>query len=185
MSKVNTTNQAKRAVGTPLMAVIRLTLLSLMAITFTGCASTSAPSDPLSQNNRSQEAFELRHEAELAYQQSRWIEAVQLYQGLVEKTPGDSGAWFRLGNIYAQQGAFPRAIHAYEKSLTHDTDQPKAWFNLSTAYLLNAQSAMRHAHDRLRNGDPAKALIAERLNTLSVLVHGRFEESVSPAGYSR
>lgn len=155
------------------------------AVGLGGC--TSLPKDnSLSANDASlSDVFEMRQSAEQAYQQSRWIEAVRLYQGLVERNPSDSGAWFRLGNIYAQQGAFQRAINAYEQSLTSDADQPKAWFNLSTAYLLNAQSAMRGAHDRLQDGDPAKQLISERLGTLDVLVHGRFEEGVSATKYAR
>jgi len=148
-----------------------------------GCASVAPQESATDGNFNSLDSFQIQQRAEQAYQQSRWLEAVSLYQSLVEKNPSDSGAWFRLGNIFAQQGSFQRAISAYETSLSHDADQPKAWFNLSTAYLLNAQSAMRGAHNRLRDGDPAKAMIEQRLSTLSVLVHGRLEEGVAPAAY--
>lgn len=163
----------------------KILILLVFWVGLTGCVSNSEPTNVLGGSQNSVEAFELRQKAQIAYQQSRWIDAVRLYQGLVEKTPTDSGAWFRLGNIYAQQGALQRAIHAYENSLKHDSGQPKAWFNLSTAYLLNAQSSMLSAHNQLRESDPAKTLIAERLSALSALVHGRFEEGVSPTAYSR
>jgi len=162
-------------------ATLVLLFLSLIVSGCTTLADSVSPSDVYSE---SYAIFELRQEAGRAYQQSRWIEAVRLYQRVVEQVPGDTDAWFRLGNTYAQQGAFQRAIHAYEKSLAQDAEQPKAWFNLSTAYLLNAQSAMRGAHSRLRDGDPAKRLIAQRLTSLGELVHGRFEEGVAPAVYT-
>lgn len=115
--------------------------------------------------------------AQRAYQQSRWLDAVRLYQEIIEHVPADAVAWFRLANTYAQQGAFDRAIHAYEQSITHDSEQPKAWFNLSTAYLLNAQSAMQRSHTGMRKDDPARAMIDNRLHMLSNLIHGRVEQA--------
>lgn len=160
-------------------------VISVMVLLLTGCASI--PDKP-PENERSLDTlaiFQTRQQALIAYQQSRWIEAVRLYQQVVAQIPEDADAWFRLGNTYAQQGVYQRAIHAYQQSLNYNGEQPKVWFNLSTAYLLNAQAAMRGAHARLRASDPAKQLIAERLNSLDALVHGRFEESVAPAALSR
>ena len=127
-----------------------------------------------------EDAFALSKRAENAYDESRWIDAARDFKRLTELVPRDANAWFRLGNTYAQQGAYERAIHAYEQSVAFDADQPKPWFNLSTAYLLNAQSAMNRAHSRLRPGDPARALIEQRLTVLESLIHGRFEESATP-----
>jgi len=115
-------------------------------------------------------------EAQRAYQESRWLDAVRHYQQIVEHVPADAVAWFRLANTYAQQGAFERAIFAYEQSLTHDDEQPKAWFNLSTAYLLNAQSAMQQARERMHDDDPVKSMLDVRLMSLSSLIHTRVEE---------
>ena len=82
-----------------------------------------------------------------------------------------------------QQGAYERAIYAYERSLTNEEEQPKAWFNLSTAYLLYAQNAMRNAHGKLRAQDPARDLIQQRLTGLQQLLHGQVEESASATRY--
>lgn len=160
-------------------------MFSVMVLLLTGCASIPDKAVENESNLDSLALFQTRQQAQSAYQQSRWIEAVRLYQQVVTQIPSDADAWFRLGNTYAQQGVYQRAIHAYQQSLNHDGEQPKVWFNLSTAYLLNAQSAMRGAHARLRPADPAKQLIAERLNWLDNLVHGRFEESVAPTALSR
>jgi len=161
-----------------LRPILKVILVLTATHLLSGCASFWG--EPIESGTSAPDIFEMRQQAQQAYQESRWIESVRLYQSLVERNPADSAAWFRLGNVYAQQGAFQRAINAYQTSLGNDADQPKAWFNLSTAYLLNAQSAMQDARDRLEDGDPAKLLIEERLGALSALVHGRFEEGVAP-----
>lgn len=161
------------------------------AILSGGCATvpSNAPSsgsdsraDPTATTLDSRAVFELSEQADRAYRESRWIDAVRDYQQLTEQVPHDAYAWFRLGNTFAQQGAYERAIHAFETSLTHDSEQPKPWFNLSTAYLLNAQSAMGRAHARLRPDDPARHLIEQRMDFLGELIHGRFEEGATTTG---
>lgn len=158
----------------------RIGLLIVISLIVSGCAGIPigvSEKAPLTATALpSKDVFSLSDKAQEAYTQSRWIEAVQLYQQVVEKVPNDADAWFRLGNTYAQQGALERAIHAYETSLINDSRQPKAWFNLSTAYLLNAQAAMRQSFDRMRANDPARALVDARLLELGELLHRRLEE---------
>lgn len=153
-----------------------VTLLSVL-IVVSGCAITQQANQG-SSNEESVDLFLLSVDAQRAYQESRWLDAVRLYQQIVEHAPSDAIAWFRLANTYAQQGAFERAVYAYEQSLSFDSEQPKAWFNLSTVYLLNAQSSMRQSHERMRTGDPARELIDVRLELIGKLLHGRMEESV-------
>lgn len=131
---------------------------------------------------KSKQVLELTTQADRAYRESRWTDAARDYQRLTTEIPQDAYPWFRLGNVYAQQGAYDRAIHAYEMSLSHDAEQAKPWFNLSTAYLLNARLAMMRARDQLRPNDPARDLIEERLQQLAKLVHGRIEDSPTPVG---
>ena len=123
--------------------------------------------------------FRLSGEADRAYRESRWLEAARKYRKLTEAVPLDAYAWFRLGNTYAQQGDFHRAIVAYESSLERDATQAKPWFNLSTAYLLNAQTAMMKAWAQLREGDPARAMIEARLEALRTIVHERIEDGTT------
>lgn len=154
--------------------------LILVVLCAVGCSTTSgSPVVSLPGKSNQYDIFSASRQAAQAYEESRFIEAVQLYQNIVERVPNDADAWFRLGNTYVQQGTYDRAIHAYERSLSNESDQPKAWFNLSTAYLLYAQNAMRNAHDKMRVQDPARIVIQRRLEGLQSLVHGRIEGSVS------
>lgn len=148
------------------------------------CAATQdgASGFAFSAGDGGRDAFRLSDEADHAYRESRWIDAARLYGELTERISGDAYAWFRLGNTYAQQGDYARAIRAYEASLERDADQPKPWFNLSTAHLLHAQQAMLRARDRLRPDDPARTMIDARLAGLDALVHGRIEDVPTRTG---
>ena len=132
----------------------------------------------------SDDVFALSERADRAYREGRWIDAARHYGELTERVPRDAYAWFRLGNVRAQQGAFDRAIHAYERSLERDAERPKPWFNLSTAYLLNAQRAMTRAWSAMRPGDPARAMIERRLAVLNDLMHDRIEDDAARAAPS-
>lgn len=160
-----------------------LKVLALLAMLPALTACSGLPSKAQEQLKPAPQAqddvFVLSQNAQIAYTESRLIEAVQLYQKVIERVPADANAWFRLGNVYAQQGAYERAIHAYETSLVNDAQQPKAWFNLSTAHLLNAQLAMRQSYLHMRANDPARALIDGRLIQIDELLHGRIEESAA------
>ena len=164
--------------------VARFVLL-LAACAIGGCAGGPGerPSpDPDERSAYTDDVFRLSGEADRAYRESRWLEAARKYGELTEAVPADAYAWFRLGNTYAQQGDFRRAIAAYERSLERDATQAKPWFNLSTAYLLNAQTAMMRAWGQLREGDPARAMIETRLATLRTIVHERIEDGPTRTG---
>ena len=156
--------------GTCLVVILMFSGLSACATH----SSLKAASD----NEAKVDLFSLSVDAQRAYQESRWFDAVRLYQEIVHHVPGDATAWFRLANTYAQQGAYDRAIHAYEESLKYDRDQSKAWFNLSTAYVLHARSAMQKSRLLLSVGDPASEMIQQRMDTLDALVLEKVKTAV-------
>ena len=153
-------------------------IVVLMMLSGLNACATNSAMNTAEKSAPSVDLFSLSVDAQLAYQESRWFDAVRLYQEIVHHVPKDATAWFRLANTYAQQGAYDRAIHAYEESLKYDVDQTKAWFNLSTAYVLHARSAMHRSGLLLAAGDPAKQMIQQRMDTLDALVLG----SVDSAG---
>lgn len=164
-----------RRIATPVAVLIAACALG---------ACASAPSErpalgTASASPYTDDVFRLSGEADRAYRESRWLEAARKYRQLTEAVPLDAYAWFRLGNTYAQQGDFDRAIVAYESSLERDATQARPWFNLSTAYLLKAQTAMMKAWAQLREGDPARAMIEARLDALRPIVHERIEDGTT------
>ncbi len=159
----------------------RCVVYAVMVMLSKGCAThVSASPEAEAQANRwSDDVFLVSTEAESAYRDGRWIDAVRHYETLTRRVPEDSYSWFRLGNAYARQGDYGRAVPAYEASLLRNSEQPKPWFNLSSAYLLNARIALQNAYNTLRPSDPARGMIAERLKVLESLLHGRFEDDLA------
>ncbi len=164
----------------------RVTRLGLLVLAFvvSGCAMTSTPNPGSSdQAVYSDDVFAMSSLADKAYQESRWIDAAKHYSKLSELVPQDAYVWFRLGNTYAQQGAYEQAITAYENSLSRNSEQPKPWFNLSTAYLLKAQSALQQSWTQMRQDDPARRLVEQKLKMLNALMHSRIEDSIQETRY--
>jgi len=157
-----------------------LTLAAVVLITTGGASSAphKEPPSPYSDN-----VFEMSADADRAYSASRWLEAARLYNRLSELVPQDAYVWFRLGNTYAQQGSYQQAINAYENSLSRNAEQPKPWFNLSTAYLLKAQVAMQKSWLQMRADDPARQMVASKLQMLKALMHSRIEDSIQQTNY--
>ena len=146
-----------------------LFFLAVFSVLVSGCSFSNVASSA-GRSTPNVDLFLLSIEAQRAYQQSQWFKAVSLYQKIVEYVPTDALAWFRLANTYARQGEYEKAIHAYEQSLLNNNDQPKAWYNLSTAYLLRAQSAMQLSRSQLSHADPARKVIQQRLLRLEDLL---------------
>lgn len=166
--------------GCQLRRALAATLVLGASVLIGACASTprgAAPSPTVEPTAYTDDVFRLSSEADRAYRESRWIDAARQYRQLTDDVPSDAYAWFRLGNTYAQQGDYGRAIRAYESSLERDAGQAKPWFNLSTAYLLNARAAMMRAWGQLRPDDPARPMIERRLDALRELVHERIEDT--------
>ncbi len=129
----------------------------------------NAPSKlPWGSANR--EPFELAKRASTAYENRNWFDAVRHYHALTEKIPEDAYSWFRLANSYVHQGDYDSAVEYYQQSLALDSAQAKTWFNLSTALLLRAKTALESSQQSLVHSDPATVLLDERLAALELLL---------------
>ena len=163
------------------IAILVLLLLSGCAtMDQTTLSDESQPATPSSTDSNS-DPFAIAELADSAYARSQWLEAQRHYKTLTELVPDDAYAWFRLGNTHIRQGEITQATHAFEEALRRDPQYPKAWYNLATAHLLNAQHALRQTYHNLRQEDPGRLLAQQRLQTLDQLIYQRLEEPDSPA----
>lgn len=140
--------------------VMALGLMSLSLLS--ACSSTSRKSE-------SSVLFQVLDKADAAYAEGNWLEAEMYYQQLINKVPDDAYAWLRVGNARLQQGQISSAIAAYQQSITHNPGQTKPYFNLSTAYMLQAQRALEVAKKNLQQHDPGLALVNHRIDGLKAL----------------
>ncbi len=121
--------------------------------------------------------FALSATADLAYTESRWVDAARAYQQLTEWVPEDPYGWFRLGNVYTRQGHFEAAATAYQTSIKRSPAHPKPWYNLATTHLLSAQHALWQSRNNLPIDDPARKLITTQLKVLDSVIYQRFVDS--------
>lgn len=158
-------------------------VLILMAVA--GCASNAFQTSP---KPPTRSIFALVEQADVAYEQGRWLEAGQIYQRVTQLVPDDHYAWFRLGNSHLYQGQLDAAIYQYQEGLKRDPKHAKTHFNLSIAYTMQALEALDTASGSLRPGDPGQALAHERMAGLRAVLgdsHGAdtVRPTDEPAGY--
>lgn len=90
---------------------------------------------------RSQENPEARvlvRSGNMAYSQSRWIEAEVAYRKALDLAPGLMEAHFNLGNALLRQGRHSQAIAAYQRALAAASEpaaMARIWYNQGHAHL--------------------------------------------------
>lgn len=162
-------------------------LISILSLLMSACATTGEAGGEVTEKQTSKDQelpqgdpFELAKLADEAYARSQWLESQRYYKTLTQIVPDDAYGWFRMANTHIRQGEITQAVHAYEEALHRDPRYPKAWYNLATAYLLNAQNALRQSYQNLREEDPGRALALQRIHALDQIIYQRLEESDSP-----
>ena len=139
-------------------------VLSALVVCSVLTACSTAP-----EKSSSKELFSTLDKANAAYAEGNWLEAEIYYQQLVDDVPEDAFAWNRIGNARLQTGNVKAAIAAYKKSLEHDSKQSKPYYNLSTAYLIEAQRALEEARNNMQSHDPGLEIVIRRMKELRKL----------------
>jgi tetratricopeptide (TPR) repeat protein len=101
-------------------------------------------------------------EADSLYQKEDWAGAARIYEGIVNREPGNARAWARLGACRQHLGRLPQAIEAYQKAeaISHN---PQVMYNLATALALSGRRDS--ALEWLDKGAQAGFAQAERMET--------------------
>ena len=121
----------------------RAVMTALVAATLLG--GCQAGSGPAALPQRS-ELFQLSNEAVLAYEAGEDARAEQLYLALSRQTPGDPEIWFRLGNLYARAHRPDAAADAYQRVLSINGAEPRAWYNLGIVRMRQGWAALIQAN---------------------------------------
>lgn len=101
--------------------------------------------------------YQLRHDAQAAYDEGEDAQAEKLLLGLSRQAPNDAETWFYLGNLYARTGRPDEAAQAYQKSLMIDGRQAKAWHNMGVVRVREAWAAFIQAYSVTPVDDPLHA----------------------------
>lgn len=112
-----------------------------------GCANT--PGLP-----QRSDLFQLTNEAQLAYERGEDVRAEQLYMALARQVPNDSETWLRLGNLYARSHKPDAAADAYQRALSINGSDPRAWYNLGVIRLRQGWMSLIQAYNFSQDRDP-------------------------------
>ena len=163
---------------------LKCLLVKLLAIfvllSLSACSSTG-------DKKESKELFEMLDKANNAYSEGNWLEAEMYYQQLIDKVPEDSYAWLRMGNARMQTGQINAAIAAYQESIKHTPNQSKPYYNLSTAYMIQAQRALEIAKRNMQKHDTGLSLVDQRIRGLKALTTGGksgYEQSIGNTSHN-
>ena len=119
--------------------------------------------------------FQISNDALLAYEAGEDAKAEQLYMGLARQLPHDYEIWFRLGNLYARSNKPDAAADAYQRALSINASDARAWYNLGIVRLRQGWASMVQAQSQADTKDPLYRQtdeLLERLNALTSVAEG-------------
>jgi len=158
--------------------VIRRASVVLATLLLMSCSTTAS-------KDSSKDLFDTLEKANAAYAEGNWLEAEIYYQKLIEKIPDDAYAWLRIGNARLQTGQVSAAIAAYRESINHNPNQSKPYYNLSTAYMIQAQRALETAKSNMQAHDTGISLVNQRIDGLRKLTTSGLSENESASSNTR
>lgn len=84
--------------------------------------------------------------------------AVESRKVAVQENPGNSSAWFNLGDSYTRAGQYAKAVESYQQAIKIDPGFVAAWYNMGNANMLAGnRDKMMEAYERLKTLDPETA----------------------------
>ncbi|HRD66971.1 MAG TPA: tetratricopeptide repeat protein [Candidatus Competibacter sp.] len=128
-------------------------------------ATHAAPPTPVPPDaDPSSPAF-VEERAQQAYETGRLDVAEGYYLQLIRLKPREATPWFRLGNLYAEQGRLDSAERAYREALRR-RDDAKTLHNLGLVQVKLGVGALREAQKRLPPDESARRETREFLRVL-------------------
>lgn len=122
----------------------RLLTIVLVVTLLAGCTMMGGETAELPQRS---ELFQLSNDAQLAYEAGEDVQAEKLYMALLRQTPSDPEVWFRLGNLYARAHRPDAAADAYQRVLSINGNESRAWYNLGIVRLRQGWAALIRANE--------------------------------------
>jgi tetratricopeptide (TPR) repeat protein len=132
----------------------RLLTIALLVTLLAGCKMMDGGTTELPQRS---ELFQLSNDAQLAYEAGEDAQAEKLYMALLRQTPNDPEVWFRLGNLYARAHRPDAAADAYQRVLSINGNESRAWYNLGIVRLRQGWGAMIRAYELSPSDHPLNA----------------------------
>jgi tetratricopeptide (TPR) repeat protein len=112
----------------------------LVILSVSGCQSLSVQDKSLA---REIKVKQLLAKGERLYRDGVIGEAQELFEEVLEISPDEEQALYRLGNIFFIKNDLEKSAAFFEASLAVNPDNPKAHYNLGTLHLMRAEKHMK------------------------------------------
>lgn len=118
-----------------------------------------------------------------AFQSSDWPAAIAAYQNILEKTPGNGGAWYRLGMAHHQSKEYTKSIPAFKMSDSLGVGVAASRYNIASGYsqLQEVESALRWLGQAIDAGFSRVASLESDADLDNVRDHAEFQSLVEKA----
>ncbi len=136
-----------------MIILTRICMLILVVLLLPACVATTGSSPNRVASKPS--ALELQlEESFIAYNEGRLGDSEASLHKILEMHPNLSDAWFKLGNIYYRTGQYDAAVRAYEKTVTYDKENGRAWYNLALTRIKQADIALKIGATQITPDNP-------------------------------
>ncbi|NHZ39812.1 tetratricopeptide repeat protein [Massilia aquatica] len=132
---------------------------------FLVACATPAPAPPAAGQMSEAQMVQLAARAEQEIGAGRFNDAGLRYLQIVEASPSNATAWFRLGTVYLRTNQARQAQRAFEQALQIDPDMAKAHANLALAHAIQlrgmASIAVRSSQVSVPNRQALQSLMRD------------------------
>jgi len=122
-------------------------------------------------------------QAQAAYQDGNYAEAVQGYRQVLEEHPANASAWFRLGSAYHALENYGNAIGAFQKADSLGFYPQCVNYNMACAFALSGKpdSAISRLHKATEHGYANAEHLESDSDLESVWIHPEYMKVVEQA----
>ena len=156
------------------MTLKKIILLSLIIFT-SACNVQNIQTDAEPEPEASlEDLITLRKNAEKAYQNADWENAIVFYEKMIKQVTKDAQPWFRIGNAHARLNRPVPALRAYQKALSLDSNNSKIWHNMGIVQLKLATNTFIEMQRHTTADDPLNIRANHVVNAISELLQQDF-----------
>lgn len=144
--------------------------IAMLLIVSTACSVTG-----------SKPQADLNAQATQAYSNGDWASAAAYYSQITKRSPDNTDAWLRMGNMRLRLNDIEGAVSAYQQAADRNNDEAKSLYNLATGYMLLARESLLKAQQTMPANDIGQRLIDEKINAFDTLIYGPVAGMTTPS----
>jgi tetratricopeptide (TPR) repeat protein len=125
------------------------TVLLLSTLVFGACVAPASPAEQAGGTALYRESVAAYSKGDLETAETGFIE-------VIARVPSHAEAWFRLGNVYARTNRQVEAVEAYQKAVSYNPQNSRAWHNMGVIQLRQSANSFMSLAQHTVSDDPLR-----------------------------